>query len=323
MPDDDGVSSALNMPLGPGGEFDLVRTMLARWGALAHGVGDDAAVLAVPEGERLVVSTDTSVEQVHFRREWLSAEEIGYRATMAALSDVAAMGATPLGFLVALSLPARWIPAVPALADGIGDAARLAETTILGGDVTQGEALGITVTVLGSSARPVPRNGARPGDRLFVTGVLGGPAAALRDLQGGRTPPGTLRERFARPRARLREARWLAAHGARAMIDVSDGLASELRHLATASNVALSLDVARVPVMPGCTLEDAISGGEEYEIVAALPGAIDPSAFVRAFGVSLSEIGIVDAAGIPSVTAYRTVREARVDLGTGHDHFRS
>src|ERR1035437_4590351 len=97
-----------NLGLGSGAEFDTVRTMLSRWGGLAHGVGDDAALLDVPAGSRLAVSTDTSVENVHFRREWLSAEEIAYRAVAAALSDLAAMGATPLGMVIALTLTEQW-----------------------------------------------------------------------------------------------------------------------------------------------------------------------------------------------------------------------
>src|ERR1039457_3442999 len=113
-----------NLELGPGAEFDTVRTMLSRWGALAHGVGDDAALLDVPAGSRLVVSTDTSVENVHFRRGWLSAEEIAFRSVAAALSDLAAMGATPLGIVIALILTEQWRAQVVQLADGFAVASR-------------------------------------------------------------------------------------------------------------------------------------------------------------------------------------------------------
>src|SRR5919202_449710 len=119
--------------LGPGREFDIIRGLLARWGARARGIGDDAVVLDVPAGERLVVSTDSSVEDVHFKREWLTPHEIAYRATAAALSDLAAMAAAPLGILVTLALPEPWLEQVSELADGIGDAARLADTHVLGG----------------------------------------------------------------------------------------------------------------------------------------------------------------------------------------------
>ena len=109
--------------LGPGREFDLVRVMMSRWGDRARGIGDDATVLDVPAGEHLVLSTDTSLEDVHFRRDWLSPEEIGWRATAAALSDLAAMAANPLGVLVALTLSARWIDDLGALAEGIAASA--------------------------------------------------------------------------------------------------------------------------------------------------------------------------------------------------------
>ena len=116
--------------LGPGAEFDAVRALVRGWGALAEGIGDDAAVLEVPRGERLVVSTDASVENVHFRRAWLSPREIGARATTGALSDLAAMGATPLGIVVALVVPYAWRADLEALAEGIGDAVRDAGTRI-------------------------------------------------------------------------------------------------------------------------------------------------------------------------------------------------
>ncbi len=142
-----------NVALGPGPEFDLVRTMLSRWGALARGVGDDAALLDLPPGSRLAVSTDSSVENVHFRREWLSAEEIAYRAAAAALSDLAAMGAAPLGMVIALTLTDAWRAQVARLADGFAVASRELGAPIGGGNLTKGSELSITVTVLGSVAR--------------------------------------------------------------------------------------------------------------------------------------------------------------------------
>nr|MBP9106641.1 hypothetical protein [Gemmatimonadaceae bacterium] len=133
-----------HISLASGKEFDLVRAMIARWGTAASGIGDDAAVLDLPPGERVVVSTDASVEGVHFRRDWLTATEIGYRATAAALSDLAAMAAAPRGLVVALGIPERWLPEVEALADGIGEAARLSGTPIVGGDVTRASELSVT-----------------------------------------------------------------------------------------------------------------------------------------------------------------------------------
>src|SRR5262245_42670453 len=118
-------------PLGGDGEaeFDAIKAMLARWGARAVGIGDDAAVLDAPRGDSLVVSVDTSVEGRHFKREWLSPREIGYRAVAAALSDLAAMAALPVGVLVALGVPRGWRDSLLELADGIGDAVEVARTT--------------------------------------------------------------------------------------------------------------------------------------------------------------------------------------------------
>ena len=178
----------VSIALGPGREFDIIRGLLTRWGDRARGIGDDAVTLDVPPGERLVVSTDSSVEGVHFKREWLTPREIAYRATAAALSDLAAMAATPLGILVALALPESWLEEVTELGDGIGDAVRLGETHVVGGDLTAGRELSLGITVLGSAAAPLERRGARPGDGVYVTGRLGGPLAALRAASVTLTP---------------------------------------------------------------------------------------------------------------------------------------
>ena len=188
-----------NVQLREGSEFDLVRRMLGRWGNLAQGIGDDAVLLDMAPQKRLVVSTDASVENVHFRRDWLQPREIGYRATAAALSDLAAMAATPTGILVALTLPESWKPEIDHIADGIGEAVSLASTRIVGGDLSEGRELAITVTVLGDVEHPLTRDAARAGDRVYVTAFLGGPAAALSALLDGRKPSKETRERFAHP----------------------------------------------------------------------------------------------------------------------------
>lgn len=305
-------------PLGPGREFDVVREMQRRWGTLARGLGDDAAILDVPSGHRLVVSTDASVEDVHFRRGWLSPEEIGWRATAAALSDLAAMAATPLGFVVAVTLPDEWRDALPGLVDGIGHAARDAAAAIIGGDLTRGRDLALTITVLGHAAAPLARGGARPGDAIWVTGALGGPLAALRAFERGDVPPEPHRSRFARPRPRLAEARWLAANGARAAIDISDGLLAEAGHLAAAGGVRVRVDLDRVPCLDGVPAADAVRSGEEYELLLAGPATLDAAGFAAAFGLPLTQVGNVEA-GAPVAEATRG--GVRVDLSPGHDHF--
>ena len=309
--------SAGHTPLGPGGEFDAVRAWLARWGSAARGIGDDAALLDVPAGAKLVASTDTSVEDVHFKRGWLSAEEIGWRATTAALSDLAAMAAEPLGVLVAIAVPPRWRDDLAGLGDGIAAAARAAGAPIVGGDTTGGELLTLAITVLGTARAPLTRGGARAGDTVYVTGRLGGPRSALRAWALGRTPAAAFRERFAHPTARLAEARWLAANGARAAIDLSDGLAADLRHLAAASGVHIALDVGAIPALPGVDDDDVLAGGEEYELVVT-GASIDVTAFERMFALPLTAVGTVRA-GAAAVTGARS--GAVVDLPGGHDHF--
>ena len=306
-------------PLGPGGEFDAIRELLARWGDRAQGIGDDAAVMEVPAGERLVVSTDSSVEGVHFRRDWLALREIGYRVTAAALSDLAAMAATPLGMLIAIAVPDRSRGDLGALADGIGDAAALCDVPIIGGDLTRGAELSITVTVMGSAVSPLTRGGAHPGDRIWVTGMLGGPAHAIAAFAADRPPDAASRERFAHPVPRLREARWLAAHGATAGLDISDGLVADAGHLAAASGVRISLDLDRVPHVAGTDALTAAGSGEEYELLIALPPSAAVHDFQQLFRLPLTEVGVVGAIGSPGVeTMYRG---ARVAPPRGYDHF--
>lgn len=304
-----------------------MRLLLAGWGDLARGVGDDAAVLDVPAGERLVVSIDSSVEDVHFRRGWLTPEEIGWRAATSALSDLAAMAARPLAVVVAMAVPAAWRDALAELGDGVGAAVRAAGAVIVGGDLTTARELALTMTVLGSAARPVGRGGAQPGDALYVTGHLGGPRRALRAFERGEPPTSADRARFARPEARFAAARWLADRGAHALVDVSDGLAADLAHIAAASRVHCTVDVDHVPRVAGAGTMDALASGEEYELACAAPASLDPAACVRDTGVALTCIGRVEPvteqrpAGVSLWTHRGRAGEARVDLPPGHDHF--
>jgi thiamine-monophosphate kinase len=315
---DAGTRHEPHLTLGPGAEFDAIRAMLHEWGARASGIGDDAAVLDVPAGTRLVVSTDATFEGVHFRREWLSAEEIGARATTAALSDLAAMAAAPLGLLLALGVPEGWQQELTELARGVGRPVEQAGCRIVGGNVTRARELSLTLTVLGAAAHPLRRDGARAGEIVLVTGRLGGPGAALHALQSGRVPDPEHMSRFASPRARLDESRWLARAGASAAIDVSDGLGADLTHLARASGVTIDLDLQRIPCVQGVTPEEALVSGEEYELVVTFPphAVPDVAEFEQQFGLPLTPIGVVTAAtGEPVRMA-----GARVDPARGHDH---
>ncbi len=316
-----------HLRLGPGAEFDALRGLLRQWGSIAVGIGDDAAILDVPAGHRLIVSTDTSVEDVHFRRAWLTPEEIGWRAVQSALSDLAAMAAAPMGILVALSVPAAWRVDLGALAEGIGEAARASGAPIVGGDVTDTARLALSITAMGHTTAPLRRSGAQVGDLLFVTGVLGGPASALAAWGAGGTPGEAHRERFARPVARIAAGAWLARAGAHAAIDISDGLTGESSHIAAASNVRCVIDVDAVPCLPGVAPAVAMSSGEEYELlVAAAPD--DAAAFAAEFsraneGLRLTAVGRVESTTRSSGEVVATRNGVQVPLTGAHDHFAS
>ena len=309
-----------SLPLGRGTEFDAIRALLARWGDRAVGIGDDAAVLRVPRGDALIVSVDAAIENRHFREGWLTPTEIGYRAVTAALSDLAAMAAQPLGILFAVALPERWSAQLPAIADGVADAVTAAGTTILGGNMAATEILCLTTTVLGSAFAPLRRGGLRSGDGIYVTGRLGGPGAAVASWNSGHRLHDAHRARFAHPVARLREARWLADQGATAAIDISDGLAADLEHLAAASAVGLDIDLDLVPLLDGVNgPRAAAASGEEYELVigASADGSLDAHEFERTFGIPLTRIG--RATPRESGLVFRRGSE-RVAQPSGYDH---
>jgi thiamine-monophosphate kinase len=304
---------------GPGREFHLIRHMIRRFGSLAAGVGDDAALLHVPRDNMMAISTDTSVENVHFRRDWLTLDEIGYRAATAALSDLAAMGATGVGLLIALSTPTESREDLDALGDGIARAAAAAGVRIYGGDTTRGPVLSLTITVFGNTREPMRRDAARAGHHVYVTGALGGPAAAVRALSEGTPVPEVWRDRFANPHARLREGRWAAGRGARAAIDISDGLLADAAHVAAASNVCVRLDLDRVPCVPGVDPVSAARSGEEYELLLTSAIPIDCGAFANRFDVQLTEIGMV-IDGEPGIEPLLHGEPVDV-VQRGYDHF--
>lgn len=282
--------------LGPGPEFDRIRAVVAALGDVAAPSGDDCALIPFG-GKMLAVSIDTAIEGVHFRTDWLSFEEIGRRAAGAALSDLAAEGATPMALLVALGVPAGGTdPEVAAVMRGVGEAAREVGAQVAGGDMTASPAWMVTVTVLGEVARPVTRSGGRPGDVLYVTGELGGAEVALRSWLSGKRPPELSRLRFTAPQPRVAAGRALAVV-ATAMMDLSDGIASDLRHLAAASHCGAEVDLGLLPLGPDvATFAEggprtpamvAAEGGEDYELLVALP----PDAEVPILDVRLTRIG--------------------------------
>jgi thiamine-monophosphate kinase len=293
--------------LAPGAEFDLIRRFLPRHHPdrvdVRVGPGDDCAVIV---GDGIALSTDLSVEGVHFRRDWLSLREIGARAAAAALSDLAAVAARPIGVLVSLALPAADAGAhAVQLMEGVRRTADRAGAALLGGDVasTTGP-LVVDVTVVGETAHPLLRSGAEVGDEVWVTGELGASALHVSRMLAHAEPDAAARERYASPVPRLHEARWLAERGLpSAMIDLSDGLAGDAGHLAAASGVAVLLAAELVPIHPAVlrrsptfdeALQLAMTGGEDYELcfTAAL-GAVEAHVrdFEDAFRVRLTCVG--------------------------------
>jgi thiamine-monophosphate kinase len=307
------------------GEFELlarVRERLPPPGPRVRvGCGDDAAV-TVPGGAT-ATSIDALVDGVHFRRDQATLTQIGRKALATALSDLAAMGAEAGEAYVAVGIPAdldeeRCLE----LIDGIAALATATGTTLAGGDVTRAPVLTLTVTVVGHAATPerlVRRDGAKPGDALVLTGEIGAAAAGLLLLEqpalGAAVPEPTaerLRRRQLDPTPRLAAGRALASAGARAMIDLSDGLGGDAAHLAAASGVALRIDAGALPLTKGLAevalgagrdpLELAVSGGEDYELLAAVPPALLAEAATgigQAAETTLTQIGEVsEGAGV-------------------------
>lgn len=302
--------------LGPGPEFDRIRAIIGRLGPDASGLGDDCAVIRIG-ATNLLASIDCSIEGVHFRTDWLSPEEIGYRATAAALSDLAADGADPLGVLVSLGTVGSGEWGVGIMA-GVGAACRANSAQLLGGDLVRSENLIVDVCVLGTTERPVRRSGANAGDGVWVTGILGGAGSALAGFQSGRTLDAQLRDRYAKPEPRIKAGQWLASHGATAMIDISDGLVQDAGHVAAASGVAVAIQIERLPCWPGVSPVAAAASGEEFELLVTLPAEFkDAATFVKATGLPLTRIGSCDAGSGVRVTS----NQQPVTVPSGFQHF--
>jgi thiamine-monophosphate kinase len=256
---------------------EFIRRLVEK-GIEAFGLRDDAGVIEVPGAGQLVVSVDSVVAGVHVDLSVCSPGDVGWKALMGALSDLAAMGSAPLGALIALCVQGGAGEGEVALGvmGGVAEAAAASGCPIVGGDVSSSPELVVAVTVLGTvegpgdpdgGPGPVSRSGAVAGDALLVTGPCGGSAAGLRALRAGARGP-TAGMAYRRPVARLAEGALARRCGAHAMIDVSDGLALDLHRLADASGVGFRLD--EVPVAAGATLDEALGGGEDYELVLAL-----------------------------------------------------
>src|SRR6478672_3139625 len=325
------------------GEFELLsklRERLPQAGLrLKLGSGDDAAV-TVPGGAT-ATSVDAIVDGVHFRRGEAGLEAIGRKALATALSDLAAMGAEPGEAYVVLGAPPDLgEEEFLTLLDGLLELAAATGTTLAGGDVTRAPALTVAVTVVGHAAAPedfVTRGGAEPGVLLVLRDEIGGAAAGrllLDDPSLGQALPAEmaarLRGRQLDPTPRLRSGRSLAAAGATAMIDLSDGLAGDVGHLARSSGVAAEIDAGTLPLAKGVAeiaaaagrdpLQLAVSGGEDYELLAALPAdrlAEASTAIGEAAETTLTPIGRITAG---EGVAIRLPGGASLEA-EGYDHF--
>ena len=314
------------------GEFGLIARITARLGAASPAVllgpGDDAAVVAAPDG-RVVVSTDVLVDGRHFRRDWSTARDVGHRAAAANLADIAAMGAEPTALVVALCAPADTeITWVEELADGLAAEAALAGAVVVGGDLAASPTLTIAITALGDlgGRAPVPRSGAQPGDVVAIAGRLGYAAAGYTVLSRGFRSPKLLVEAHRRAEVPYALGPAAARLGATSMIDVSDGLLADLAHVAGASGVGIDLrrDAFEVPG----PMRDAaaalgvdpygwvLAGGDDHALVATFPDGTRMPA-------DWTVIGEVLAASLVAAGDGVTVDGRRYNGGApGWDHFR-
>ncbi len=316
-------------------EFEIIRTYFLRQSVarddVVLGIGDDAAVLAPPPGRQLVVSTDTLIEGVHFPAATEPAA-IGHKALAVNLSDLAAMGAEPAWFTLNLTLPRDDEGWLGEFSRGLFDLACAHRIQLVGGDTTCGP-LSISITVHGfvPPGAVLARAGARPGDRIYVTGELGDAGLALaalrREIALSQSQLAAVRERLDRPQPRV--AAGLALRGvATACIDISDGLMADLGHVLAASRVGARIELPLLPLSPAVRTHLAQTGwdtvlgaGDDYELCFTVPPGREPAlrAAASRFGCPVSPIGeiesgsglrVLDASGAP----YRPVR-------SGYDHF--
>jgi len=288
-----------------GGELAALDRLAALLPAAPEGeiwIGDDAAVVDLGTLGPLLLATDLVAEGVHFDRGLSTLADVGWKVLAVNVSDIVAMGGRPLRAVVALAGAST--DELDALYRGLGEAAAAYDCPIVGGDLsagTPGGGLVVSVAVLGTTdGRPaVLRRGARPDDRVYVTGPLGRAAAGLRMLRADPRASGALVEAHRRPVPRADEGLVAAGCGASAMIDCSDGLGIDLDRLAKASGVGVVLDL--VPVAEGATLEEALGGGEDYELVFCAPVGVD-------VGEAFAERGLTPPIEIGHAVADASVR---------------
>lgn len=339
------------------GEFGLVeriRRSLPRASDALLGIGDDCAALRPRDGRDLLLTTDLLVEGVDFANQTITPFRLGRRAMGVNLSDIAAMGGLPRAALVALALPAEMhTEFVDQLYRGLQDEAARFGVELIGGDLSASPTLLIAITLVGEveSGRAITRSGAKSGERIWITGRLGASAAGLMALNAGfrlrdddrlEVPSqisaeltGAIREAIDRhlcPTPRVREGRAIAEAGfASAMIDLSDGLASDLGHLCRESGVSARIREDRIPVDPAASaigrhlgkdpMTLALEGGEDFELL--FTSSSESAEILELFsgGLEVTDVGLIERAGQECVLVQRDDRVVR--LSGGYDHFRS
>ncbi|MCP9463338.1 MAG: thiamine-phosphate kinase [Nitrospira sp.] len=335
-------------------EFSLIRVITRRFRRRARrlikGIGDDAAVIISPPSVWWHVTTDLLVEGVHFDLKTAAPHTIGYRAAIANLSDIAAMGATPRYLFIALAIPRGFASrSVLSLYDGLMEACRSHHVALLGGDTSaSGAGLFISITLIGTSAagHALFRHGAAVGDHIYVTGTVGDSLAGLQLLNEHRSSrPASRRRRFLpakdrkflierhlRPSARLKEGQWLNQKSlATAAIDLSDGLSGDLRHICEESGVGAEIDGDALPISVACRayaatcetspVDLALQGGEDYELLFTAPPSLQATIErqARRRGFQITRIGVIKPRrfGIQVTRADGTLRPMPV---TSYEH---
>jgi thiamine-monophosphate kinase len=258
------------------GEGGLIRKIRERFGAKARqlpvGIGDDAAVIDLPPGYSLVFCSDLLAENTHFIRDVHPPASIGHKAIAANVSDIGAMGGTPMHFLISLAAPGdlnwSWFEE---FFQGVESACEQFDITLAGGDSSSSANIFVDVSMIGRvrSGQAVLRSGAKKGDGIYVTGTLGSSILGLERLKAGKVKdPAVQRHLFPEPRHKVGSA---VAGQAHAMIDVSDGLSTDLTHILEASKVSARIHKDRLPIWPQAADDDALHGGEEYELIIVAP----------------------------------------------------
>jgi thiamine-monophosphate kinase len=300
------------MPLSERKLIEQIRRVAAKGGSVVTGIGDDCAVLSVPAGHEILVTTDFSIENVHFRRDWHPPALVGWRCLTRGLSDIAAMGGEPraafLSLAVAEDVPQKW---VSDFLKGLLTLARKFKVPLAGGDTAQSvSGIQADIIVVGSvpKGKAILRSGAKPGDQIYVTGSLGASSAILRKLELSTRsrskfvslplflplplPPEILRQ--LRPLPRLAIGQWLRQHRvASAMIDLSDGLSTDLDHLCEESRVGAELIAEAIPRAwlgadkAPVAMEFALHGGDDYELLFTAAGSVP----AKVAGVKVTRIG--------------------------------